>query len=129
MSSQKALFWDAKNGKLDFQGSQYRINNMDYAQRVDRSVSIGSGYLALTRLGNLVMCKFGAIPNAQFDKSIIPNGFRPIVNMDFLAWYTNNNDRVYSATVTTEGTVSCSSFPSNSGLWGHVSYICNEAYP
>ena len=109
---------------------EWQHANADYGKVVSHTVSLGnSRYISLNRIGNLVMCKIASLTKSYLNSNYIPSGYRPFANCDFLGYSGNTNDVVYSATITTSGSITCSSLPNNTVLWGMATYICTEPYP
>lgn len=129
-SGDKSLIYNALSGSLDYHGTAFKINNADYGKVASHTVSLGnSRYISLNRIGNLVMCKIASLTKSYLNTNYIPRGYRPFANCDFLGYSGNTNDVVYSATITTSGSITCSSLPNNTVLWGMATYICTEPYP
>ena len=127
-TSTKSLLYDAAAGTFDYNGTTFKINGRDFLNSKGQIVTTGSGYVQLSRIGQVVTCKLNIPKSNMSTSAIIPSGYRPTINFDVLCT-TGNSSTAYLVTVGSNGSITSAALPNNTVAYGVVSYVTSDAYP
>jgi hypothetical protein len=127
-TSSKSLLFDASSGTFDYNGTTFKVNGRDFLNSKGQIVTTGSGYVQLSRIGQVVTCKLN-IPKANLSSSaIIPSGYRPTIGIDVVCT-TGNSSTAYLVTISSNGSITSAALPNNTVAYGVVSYVTADNYP
>lgn len=127
-SSSKSLMFDAASGTFDYNGSTFKVNGRDFLNSKGQTVTTGSGYVQLSRIGQVVTCKLNIPKSSLSTSAIIPSGYRPTIAVETVCT-TGNSSTAYLVTIGSNGSITSSALPNNSVAYGVVSYVTADSYP
>ena len=127
-SSTKSLLFDAAAGTFDYNGSTFKINGRDFLNSKGQTVTTGSGYVQLSRIGQVVTCKLNIPKSSLSTSAIIPSGYRPTIAVEVVCT-TGNSSTAYLVTVGSNGSITSAALPNNSVAYGVVTYVTADSYP